>query len=666
MNARDVRIDPCISGMAQLLYGGFTFPHGRTTVIAVAGGPNCETSFFGLQLLYRLGLQLGVTPQYCSAMRDVSFSEDLILDMTISSCIRQMTQRYIQNGMSDALRLVDFFFDVDHLSPLIDLQALGIADLKRKADEMLCKGILHYSNRTNALHIRTLKGISDEENLLFRRRYETLNDYFAFGDPAEIERINRSLDRQCGRIDIIPYTCAAQEPDAFGPKVLSAVSAFEPDPTTRDYYGRLLKYMKALREMPVGRSDAQVVILVLDDRKQVPEHLADIVIRMENIVSSDYSIQQLRIDKCDIQGAKLGWHQYKRRDYGIEIYPSLHTYFAKRRYLERALAYTHSNVVTDTFQEYLEHSRRHHHATIRYDHYDAHDRYLEAMFPDDFLEYTPEEVFNMILLDSERNEAVVSDRNADERSSREIRFGGGTGEVTGIIGEPNTFKRFLAYGSMFSTAVRDEHTMIVTLHQEVPVICRQLPCPACIRNRRKRSRCESCLEHIHFMNFNIGCITPSEFIHYFVQQIDVPFRDGKRVRRIILDNLQVVDFCFPLLKQSELFLPALMTVCRERNISLYLLCDKHGELVDAVRTLVDNIICTERTGEKELKLYVERFARYNLSPSKIYCAEIEPVKELFSCREIYHHDDQRTIQFELEPDVIEACPTHTMGDYWNR
>lgn len=67
------------------------------------------------------------------------------------------------------------------------------------------------------------------------------------------------------------------------------------------------------------------------------------------------------------------------------------------------------------------------------------------------------------------------------------------------------------------------------------------------------------------MNINIGCITPDEFIYYLKQQIDIKYKEGKKIRRIVFDDLQVIDFCSPLLKNSSLFLSALMTVCREEK-----------------------------------------------------------------------------------------------------
>lgn len=646
-----------IAGLDALLYGGLYLPPDRTTVIAIKGGPQTDKTLFGLQLIYRVGLMLKEMPYFYSECHDPAYLEDLLLDTVISSCIRSLINLDVQHADRDDVDLARTFFNTEHLPTQMEEENSGIPNLRQRIDQLICHEIVHYSNRTNALHRKTLKDGNDKSNLLYERKYDRINAYYADSDTV-FDVINAKLGLQCGRIMIAPGLPNWHQGNGDSSEKCVVVEL------SSDQRHDLQSLLSGLR-FGAHKWSPRLLVLLVDERTPLPEHLVDLVFHLVDTQEPemDYRLQRLCIEKSDQQTTQLGWHQYKCRDYGIEIYPSLHSYFMKRRYLERALIYTHSSVASDTFQQYMDYCKRHDAPAIRYSDYDARNNYLEALFPNEFVEYTSEEVLNMILLNNDRQERC--DREiANGRSAHDIRFGD-LGEVTGIIGDANTYKRFLSIGSMFGSAVRDEHSLILMLNQETPVIHRRLPCPASILNGKKQKHCDRCFDYIHFMNFRIGCITPDEFIYFLVQQIEAPFRDGKRIRRIILDNLQVVDFCFPFLKKSPLFLPALMSVCRERNIALYILCDKMGELVDMLRALADNIVCTERTEEGTLQLYVERFSQYNFSPSKIYCAEIRSVKRLFECSKRYASNGESSLRYTLNPDVIEDYAVHTMEPYWH-
>ena len=96
-----------------------------------------------------------------------------------------------------------------------------------------------------------------------------------------------------------------------------------------------------------------VVTLPFGVERLIPDYLADMIISLRPTEVQNYRIDQLSIDKSKLQTSSLGWHQYKYRDYGFEVYPSLHRIFQVRRYLQRAMVYTHSNVISDTYQQYL-------------------------------------------------------------------------------------------------------------------------------------------------------------------------------------------------------------------------------------------------------------------------------------------------------------------------
>ena len=128
--------------------------------------------------------------------------------------------------------------------------------------------------------------------------------------------------------------------------------------------------------------------------------------------------------------------------------------------------------------------------------------------------------------------------------------------------------------------------------------------------------------------------------------------------------MQVIDYCFPLLKQDTLFLPALIDECRNRGIALYFLCDKHAKLVQSLRTLADNVICTQRTPNGGLKIYVERYAGYNTRHSKIFAGQISQMEDLFECYEKGSHENKRTF-FNLDSDKIKEESVYCMDNFWN-
>lgn len=69
----------------------------------------------------------------------------------------------------------------------------------------------------------------------------------------------------------------------------------------------------------------------------------------------------------------------------------------------------------------------------------------------------------------------------------------------------------------------------------------------------------------------------------------------------------------------------------ERDIALELLCDNDCDSATVSRVLSDNVVITERDDKGHLKIIIERYAGYNIIPSKMYGALIQDVKKLFQC-----------------------------------
>jgi len=142
-----------------------------------------------------------------------------------------------------------------------------------------------------------------------------------------------------------------------------------------------------------------------------------------------------------------------------------------------------------------------------------------------------------------------------------------------------------------------------------------------------------CYKCIHFKEIRMGCISTDEFFYYLIQQLKVSLEmkdKSQRIRRIVLDDLQKIEFCFPMIDKDSLFLSGLISICKDYAIDLFILCDKSSEKVNALRSNADNVICTDRNSEYDLDIFVERYAGYS-SPSHIWGCHVTNIKDLFCC-----------------------------------
>lgn len=166
------------------------------------------------------------------------------------------------------------------------------------------------------------------------------------------------------------------------------------------------------------------------------------------------------------------------------------------------------------------------------------------------------------------------------------------------------------------------------------------------------------------MSLKSGYISPEEFIFHLEDQLDTAYNDGKKIKKIIIDDVQMIEYGYPMLDNEKLFLPALISVCKERNISLHILCDKVSKYVDPLRSLADNIIYTDRDSDGKSLIYIEKFAGYNNSPSKIYCGRIKALKELFECYNISDNIRKDLHLYGIDSSKIEDRPVASMDEFW--
>lgn len=669
-----------IRGLDKVLYGGIDvnvlkalhiggndIPR-TPLVIAIKGNEDDnDKSMLAMQMLYGIAQSVEKIkadyqhinngwnqPVMYSTYYQTHKLDDMFLDYFISSSLQEILRKKASKDANVNLSsniFTNLLFDSSNIlcqgiSTNANIPYTAVANT---TDAMIGDGIIYYNRRTNSLHVKAdLTADDNKYNQVYLRQFDSINEY----SQKYSNKQQDALFYKYTGLHFLPFamignlTYSQLTTSIANPKELIAVdlSAYKDFAVTK--INGLLNLLH----------DAKIVILVVDSTAEIPENRVNMMIELSQKVDHKFVLKYLQITKSDSQDFAPGLHQYKKRDYGIEVYPRKELYLYERRYLQRALVYTHADAVTETYQQYMKLQKYYIDTpTTTYEDYEAdiaseENKPFYAIYPKNYMEQMSIDLLNRVFIPiNPLRNLLHKSKNETEFIENEYMYGN-AGFVTAVIGKANTYKRFLTFGGIFGSACAEDHTLIIMMNKEEMVTRRRLACPARPLCGDRDKACRSCYHYIHFMNICMGNITPEEFLYYLERQIEVTY-DGdqkKHIRRIVIDDLQILDFCFPRLNDG-LFLAALAELCREHDIILYILCDISGKMLPPLRALADNVIITQKDKKDGHPLiFVEKFAGYTNTPSKMYCGKVKNVNKLFRCVE-----KEGINSFELQTNIVE-------------
>ena len=654
-----------IRGLDKVLYGGIDvnvlkalhiggndIPR-TPLVIAIKGSEDDnDKSMLAMQMLY--GIAQSVEKIKADYQHINSGWNDMFLDYFISSSLQEILRKKASKDANVNLCsniFTNLLFDSSNIlcqgiSTNANIPYTAVANT---TDAMIGDGIIYYNRRTNSLHVKAdLTADDNKYNQVYLRQFDSINEYSQIYSNKQQD----ALFYKYTGLHFLPFamigdlTYSQLTRSIANPKELIAVdlSAYKDLAVTK--INGLLNLLH----------DAKIVILVVDSTAEIPENRVNMMMELSQKVDHKFVLKYLQITKSDSQDFAPGLHQYKKRDYGIEVYPRKELYLYERRYLQRALVYTHADALTETYQQYMKLQKYYIDTpTTTYEDYEAdiaseENKPFYAIYPKNYMEQMSIDLLNRVFIPiNPLRNLLHKSKNETEFIENEYMYGN-AGFVTAVIGKANTYKRFLTFGGIFGSACAEDHTLIIMMNKEEMVTRRRLACPARPLCGDRDKACRSCYHYIHFMNICMGNITPEEFLYYLERQIEVTY-DGdqkKHIRRIVIDDLQILDFCFPRLNDG-LFLAALAELCREHDIILYILCDISGKMLPPLRALADNVIITQKDKKDGHPLiFVEKFAGYTNTPSKMYCGKVKNVNKLFRCVE-----KEGINSFELQTNIVE-------------
>ena len=669
-----------ICGLDKVLYGGIDVNvlkalhiggnnNPRTPlVIAIKGSEDDnDKSVLAMQMLYGIAQSVEKIkadyqhinngwnqPVMYSTYYQTHKLDDMFLDYFISSSLQEILRKKASKDANVNLSsniFTNLLFDSSNIlcqgiSTNANIPYTAVAN---KTDAMIGDGIIYYNRRTNSLHVKAdLTADDNKYNQVYLRLFDSINKY----SQKYSNKQQDALFYKYTGLHFLPFSMIGNltynqlTTSIANPKELIAVdlSAYKDLAVTK--INSLLNLLH----------DAKIVILVVDSTAEIPENRVNMMIELSQKVDHKFVLKYLQITKSDSQDFAPGLHQYKKRDYGIEAYPRKELYLYERRYLQRALVYTHADALTETYQQYMKLQKYYIDTpTTTYEDYEAdiaseENKPFYAIYPKNYMEQMSIDLLNRVFIPiNPLRNLLHKSKNETEFIENEYMYGN-AGFVTAVIGKANTYKRFLTFGGIFGSACAEDHTLIIMMNKEKMVTRRRLACPARPLCGDRDKACRSCYHYIHFMNICMGNITPEEFLYYLERQIEVTY-DGdqkKHIRRIVIDDLQILDFCFPRLNDG-LFLAALAELCREHDIILYILCDISGKMLPPLRALADNVIITQKDKKDGHPLiFVEKFAGYTNTPSKMYCGKVKNVNKLFRCVE-----KDGINSFELQTNIVE-------------
>lgn len=389
------------------------------------------------------------------------------------------------------------------------------------------------------------------------------------------------------------------------------------------------------------RKRSKVSILILNDKETLRNLDADIIIDMRRSFDSvhNYTYHELSVVK-NVKGQfAFGWHKYKPMNGLVYVYPSIH----------KLLSQQHS--VDNTFIQAIN-------TDARYALSFAEKSDVEPTFPND----NPEEE------DIPASKDAIPLKLITPHKAKKCR-------VTSIIGNHNTFKRFLVSVSILNSILSGHEVFVLLLNEKRKGMLELIDK---LRNDAgiAKKKAEEAYQHLFFWEVRMGCISPEELISFVMEyiQLEKDKQDKQNISNpidIFVIDLGTIEQCFPMLNNESLFVPTLSTLCREKKVDLHLVCNKHFSQRSVVCTVADNLICTRRNPEDDSNQLTMLLEKNDFGP-RYNCKVFELV-----VKQVYGEGDRFNVGTNSEgmvvfkkdineiPNVV-TSEIPTTKDYWRK
>ncbi len=310
---------------------------------------------------------------------------------------------------------------------------------------------------------------------------------------------------------------------------------------------RNLDTQKMIRQM---RKKAVISIIVYEDDKDHYEnidYLADMIINLkgEEVAGSPkYYLNQMIIEKSRFQQSVLGLHQYKIRDVGFRVYPSLHfrthrldklKEYSQLSFVSIAEGSTEQNRNNANSEQCVNFKSIHRPTCFSCAKYDpkAINKILKKDLPEEI-----NQSFLPFLLKSKLKR----------------------GSSLAIMGPRHTFKLQSSLDFLRTGSIKGEAGLVISFMDSDEKLSKERSnlCNWICGEGKNVGDCRKCYLKVYTFQMRPGCITPEEFMCLLEDRLILGAKEKNPIRRILFWDIVHLENNFPFFTYDILFIPSLI------------------------------------------------------------------------------------------------------------
>lgn len=432
------------------------------------------------------------------------------------------------------------------LLAVVQFLSEGIEHEANKIQEVFASGVLYYNTRTHGLHIRqqTRNDDSNETQLLKINYKSNQLPKIEFWGRTKLNGKNEMADNRTIFFNLV-QELEKKENKHFNCIMIDGLSMLTPEESEDCPINALIDLM---------RKKCTIGILNTNNNQSISKLDSDIVIDLRNRVDeiTNHTKKELRIYKCLYQKNTYGWHQYKMRNAGVEVIPSLHKTLSRRNYIDESISEAMLSLDKMSYSYWLNEN-------------------LDPKGP--------------VKQDNDRCEIIsklAKTYNDFSKESTDNYKNISQGKLFAITSYANPEDALICAIDDIKYKNPNEHILFIDLKRSRKDFWEFI--------REKLNGKVKSFERLHYFGFRAGCIYADEFLYTLEQQVSAIAREIKEKEKetdnesqtkkqkyhyykkvhIVMGDLNLLQYCYPCLYSEQLFIPTISALTKGNYMTNYL------------------------------------------------------------------------------------------------